>query len=210
MNKKIFYIFLFLFSFLSGLIYTFPADRVISYYLKKADIGYTDVEGDIFSIKITDFSIGKVYINSLSIKNLLLLIEFYIDKEKIASFSPLNRSVYLLFDRFDIDKAVKGIKGKITGENYLRLVEDNVYVKGKGDIYIENYPEYMLKDIHISYDIKEGKKNKIKAQIKSSIVQGDFSGELFLPVSIKKGYIKGFFKGEMLEKKVKQNIFFRF
>lgn len=210
MKKRIFYFFVFLFSFTAGFIYTFPADRAVSYYLKKAGIEYSTVKGNIFGIQITDIDFKKIHIDRLFIRNLFVLLDFYVDGESIASVNPVSRSADIHFDDFDIGRLVKGLKGRITGKNYVKIAGKTVYLRGKGDIFIENYPDYMLKNIRVRYEIEEGEKNRIKADINSGILKGSFSGEIFIPVDIKNGYIKGIFEGQMFGRKTKQDVYFRF
>jgi len=208
MKKSI--VFIYILSFFIFFLYTFPSDKIIAYYLKKNGILYSDIEGDFFKLYIKNVKYGVFFVKNITIKNYIVFMNFYINGVNVMTVRPFSKEVKLYFDNFDISTVSTKVKGKITGKHVVKVLKRDFSITGKGNLFIEIYPEFMIKNIHVYYNMTRDKVNKLEADIESGTVRGTFLGELFIPISLKNGYLKGFFEGELFGRTIKQKIYIGF
>ncbi|WP_457640541.1 hypothetical protein [Persephonella sp.] len=212
MKRFIFYILLFIVSFILAFVYTFPADRFAGYLLSKNGIGYSYIEGNIFHIKVKDVSTGNIYIKNIDIKNNFPKLNVGINNSYIGSINLLTKSFLLNLKDFELSSVQKkpGIYGKISAKHNVKI-NNQILINGKGSLYISKIQKFPVNNVNINYFVKDDdEKNKIEADIKGKLINGRFTGELYLPLEIKKGYIKGQFNGKIFNGNISRKIFLNF
>ncbi len=212
MRKFLLYIALFLVSFCITFVYTFPIDRIISYYLSKNRISYSLVEGNIFNIRIKELSTGNFIFNKIDLINRFPKIEIMINGVYTGYINIVRKRLHLSLNDFDLSSIQKNenIQGTLKADHTV-IFDREILIDGKGRLFISKMKDIPISNIEINYSTKkDDHKNEIHAELIGNILNGHFKGELYLPYNIKNGYIKGKFVGKIFNGKVNREIYLKF
>ncbi len=208
MKRFLMYLLIFLVSFSVTVIYTFPADRLLGYILSKNGISYRSIKGNIFHLKVEGLSTGIVSIKSLDLSSKFPEYEIKINGQKVGTVNIFTGKINVSVKDFDISSIQRKVfvSGRISSKLEIS-VDKKIRMNGEGKAFISKISNLPVSNVAVNYTVKyDDDKNKVSARITGKVLNGIFEGEIYLPVNIKKGYIKGRFEGNIFNGKVKREI----
>ncbi len=206
--KKLLYLLIFIISFLVFFVWTFPADKIVIYYLNKYDIQYESVEGNLFKLKIENLEYKQLLIPELLIKTSFLKINILIpENNKIVI--DINRNIFLNLKDLELENLQKKpiLFGNAKG-NAKVSIKKYILADGNIDILIKKYQPYNIRNMKVHLKMKKSnEKTKLNIKINSPNINGVFIGYAKIPIrNVYEGIIEGDFEGKIFGSVSSQHI----
>ncbi len=206
--RKLFYLFVFIFSFLFFLVITFPVSTVLSFYLNKYGIKYEKIEGNLLKFHITGLQYQNFYVRridaSLSFKGLKINVN---GSTNVYLFPVKRVDIHFKNAELDSFQQKPVISGTLTGKLSLYLSK-SVKIDGYLKIDLREVKTFGIKGIMIDANLKPSEKGShIEAKVRGTNINGVFKGDITIPSKrIVDTTIKGTFEGTFYRSKIKQKI----
>jgi len=190
-KRKIFYLILFILTFLVGILLAFPVKTLALRLLTENNIQFKGISGNNLKLKIEGIKKNDIYIPNLTVENRYFYQKVILDKNNHILIKPLSREINLKLKNFVSEKYIlkENVKFNIKDTDVgLFLFDSNILMNGNGKIDLKSIEGFELNNMKIDFKLKENREEKssfIEANINSDMIKGTFTGNIYIDIKNK-------------------------